>query len=56
VLWQLNDVLLSRSLWKHHSLDSYTTSLDKVQLRTIDDEYYEEEVFKESEENGKTHS
>eukprot|EP00979_Chaetoceros_neogracilis_P018136 scaffold10552_cov276-Chaetoceros_neogracile.AAC.40 len=56
VLWQLNDVLLSRSLWKHHSLDSYTTSLDKVQLRTIDDEYHEEEVFNESEEYGKMYS
>jgi len=38
VLWQLNDVLLSRSLWKHHSLDSYIVSIDKVGLRTIDTE------------------
>jgi hypothetical protein len=38
VLWQLNDVLLSRSLWKHHSLESYIASIDKVGLRTIDDD------------------
>jgi len=49
VLWQLNDILLSRSLWKHHSLESYISSLDKVQLRTIDDEYDDEEGFEESE-------
>mmetsp|Transcript_17110 Transcript_17110/g.24879 ORF Transcript_17110/g.24879 Transcript_17110/m.24879 type:complete len:255 (-) Transcript_17110:201-965(-) len=36
ILWQLNDVLLSRSLWKHHSLEAYIHSLDKVQLRQID--------------------
>lgn len=33
VLWQLNDVLLSRSLWAHHSLEAYIVGLDKVQLR-----------------------
>ena len=33
VLWQLNDVLLSRSLWMHHSLNAYIHGLDKVQLR-----------------------
>ena len=33
VLWQLNDVLLSRSLWIHHSLDAYIHGLDRVQLR-----------------------
>ena len=33
VLWQLNDVLLSRSLWTHHSLSSYIHGLDRVQLR-----------------------
>lgn len=49
VLWQLNDVLLSRSLWKHHALESYISSLDKVQLRTIDDEFDDEEGFEESE-------
>ena len=38
VLWQLNEILLSRSLWKHHSLESYMHNLDKVQLRQIDDE------------------
>jgi hypothetical protein len=38
VLWQLNDILLSASLWKHHQLDSYIHGLDRVQLRGIDDE------------------
>jgi len=33
VLWQLNDVLLSKSLWKHHSQSSYIRSLDRVQLK-----------------------
>ena len=35
ILWQLNDVLLSRSLWRHHALDAYIKSLDQVQLRTF---------------------
>ncbi len=48
VLWQLNDVLLSRSLWKHHSLESYIRSLDKVQLRQISEEN-EEKIGKEYE-------
>jgi hypothetical protein len=38
VLWQLNDVLLSKSLWKHHQLESYIQGLDKVQLRVVEDE------------------
>lgn len=33
VLWQLHDVLLSKSLWKHHQLESYIQGLDRVQLR-----------------------
>jgi len=33
VLWQLNDVLLSRSMWVHHDLKSYINGLDRVQLR-----------------------
>lgn len=33
VLWQLNDVLLSNSLWKHHQLADYINGLDKVHLR-----------------------
>ena len=33
VLWQLNDVLLSNSLWKHHQLEDYIKGLDKVHLR-----------------------
>ena len=43
VLWQLNDILLSRSLWKHHYLESYILTLDKVQLRQISEEEDEEE-------------
>ena len=35
VLWQLNDILLSRSMWKHHSFESYISGLDKVQLRQV---------------------
>ena len=37
VLWQLNDVLLSKSLWKHHSQSSYIRSLDRVQLKGFSD-------------------
>ncbi len=37
VLWQLNDVLLSKSLWKHHSQSSYIRSLDRVQLKGFAD-------------------
>ena len=35
VLWQLNDVLLSKSLWTHHSLDAYVRGLNRVQLRSL---------------------
>lgn len=38
VLWQLNDILLSRSLWRHHQLESYIRGLDRVQLRGIQDD------------------
>lgn len=37
VLWQLNDILLSRSLWTHHQLDSYIHGLDRVHLRGLDE-------------------
>lgn len=37
VLWQINDVLLSRSMWKHHQLESYIHGLDRVQLRGLDE-------------------
>ena len=37
ILWQLNDVLLSRSIWKHHQLDSYIHGLDRVHLRGLED-------------------
>ena len=33
ILWQLYDVLLTKSLWKHHELNSYIHGLDRVQLR-----------------------
>lgn len=33
LLWQLHDILLSRSMWRHHKLDSYIHGLDRVQLR-----------------------
>jgi hypothetical protein len=36
MLWQLNDVLLSRSMWRHHQLESYIHGLDRVQLRAVD--------------------
>lgn len=38
VLWQLNDLLLSKSLWKHHQLESYIQGLDRVQLRGVEDD------------------
>ena len=38
VLWQLNDMLLSRSLWRHHQLESYIRGLDRVQLRGVKDD------------------
>jgi hypothetical protein len=38
VLWQLNEIILSRSLWKHHQLNDYIHGLDKVQLRGVDHE------------------
>ena len=37
VFWQLHDVLLSRSLWKHHQLESYIHGLDRVQLRGFEE-------------------
>ncbi len=37
LLWQLNDILLSRSMWKHHSLDSYINGLNRVELRKFTD-------------------
>lgn len=33
ILWQLHDVLLTKSLWRHHELNSYIHGLDRVQLR-----------------------
>lgn len=37
MLWQLNDILLSHSCWRHHRLESYIKGLDRVQLRGIDE-------------------
>ncbi|CAJ1966913.1 unnamed protein product [Cylindrotheca closterium] len=34
LLWQLNDILLSKSMWKHHDLESYIQGLDRVHLRS----------------------
>ena len=44
VLWQLNDVLLSKSLWKHHQLDSYISGLDRVHLRGLHEDDDDESV------------
>lgn len=38
VLFQLNDVLLSKSLWSHHKFATYIRSLDKVKLKGFADE------------------
>ena len=38
VLWQLNDVLLSGSLWSHHRLGAYVRSLDRVRLKGFADD------------------
>lgn len=38
VLWQLDDILLSKSLWKHHQLDSYIHGLDRAHLRGFSDD------------------
>ena len=33
LLWQLHDILLSKSMWRHHKLESYIQGLDRIQLR-----------------------
>ena len=38
LLWQMHDVLLSKSMWKHHKLESYIHGLDRVQLRGFADD------------------
>ena len=38
VLWQLKDILLSRSLWTHHRLEGYIKTLDKVRLKGFSDD------------------
>eukprot|EP00531_Pseudo-nitzschia_arenysensis_P001340 CAMPEP_0116117510 /NCGR_PEP_ID=MMETSP0329-20121206/1611_1 /TAXON_ID=697910 /ORGANISM="Pseudo-nitzschia arenysensis, Strain B593" /LENGTH=545 /DNA_ID=CAMNT_0003611079 /DNA_START=47 /DNA_END=1684 /DNA_ORIENTATION=- len=38
LLWQMNDVLLSTSMWKHHELESYIHGLDRTQLRGVTDD------------------
>ena len=43
VLWQLDDVLLSKSLWKHHQLDSYIHGLDRAHLRGFSEDASEGE-------------
>lgn len=45
LLWQLNDVLVSKSLWAHHRLEAYIHSLDKVRLKGfVDDPSSETEL------------
>lgn len=39
LLWQMNDVLLSTSMWKHHELESYVQGLDRTQLRGVADDH-----------------
>lgn len=43
LLWQLDDILLSKSLWKHHQLDSYIHGLDRAHLRGVTDDGGEDE-------------
>jgi hypothetical protein len=38
VLWQVNDILLSKSMWKHHDLEFYILGLDRSHLRGIVEE------------------
>jgi hypothetical protein len=38
LLWQLNDILLSKSLWSHHRLETYIRSLDRVGLKGFADQ------------------
>lgn len=45
LLWQLHDVLLSKSMWKHHKLESYIHGLDRVQLRGMAEEAEEEAMY-----------
>lgn len=45
LLWQLQDVLLSKSMWKHHSLTSYIHGLDRVQLRGLGEEAPEDAMY-----------
>ncbi|CAB9512147.1 expressed unknown protein [Seminavis robusta] len=45
ILWQLDDILLSKSLWKHHQLTSYIHGLDRAHLRGFSDDAEEEEDY-----------
>ena len=45
MLWQLNDILLSNSMWEHHSLESYIYGLNRVELRKFTDSEVEEDEF-----------
>jgi len=38
LLWQMHDVLLSTSMWRHHNLESYVQGLDRTQLRGVADD------------------
>jgi hypothetical protein len=45
LFWQLQDVLLSKSMWRHHKLESYIRGLDRVQLRGKTGETEEEAMY-----------
>lgn len=45
LFWQLHDVLLSKSMWRHHKLDSYIHGLDRVQLRGKTEETEEDAMY-----------
>ncbi|CAB9498075.1 expressed unknown protein [Seminavis robusta] len=45
ILWQLDDILLSKSLWKHHQLTSYIHGLDSAHLRGFSDDAEDEEDY-----------
>ena len=30
IFWQLDDVLVSKSMWRHHRIESYVRTLERV--------------------------
>jgi hypothetical protein len=45
LLWQLHDILLSKSMWRHHQLTSYVHGLDRVQLRGTAEDAEQESMY-----------